>query len=209
MYLLVFKGNESILEVINIVLIYNHNFMADNMSQGETGASEEHHDESKQSGASTMQADIKGLVGPLEAILDEYMVSKAPFALPLGIKEFIVTVSPYLVIISVIFALPLLLGALGLGAIMTPLGMMAGGWGFGWGFNHIVSLVVTIATILIQAFAVPGLFKRTSASWRLLFYASIVSLIGSVLSVYGIVGGIIGAIISWYILFQLKDMYKN
>lgn len=187
-----------------------HNHMTDNMSQGEAGGSEEHHDEPKQSnGTNNMQADVKGLVGQLESMLDEYMVKKAPFTLPLEVKEFIVKISPYLVIIMAVFALPLILGALGLTAILSPFAMMGGGWGFGWGFGAIVSLVVSVVTILMEVFAVPGLFKRTHASWRLLFYVSIVSLIGSILSVTGIVGGIIGAIISWYILFQVKDMYKN
>ena len=57
--------------------------------------------------------------------------------------------------------------------------------------------------------AVPGLFKRTKGAWTLLFYASIISLIGSIISLSGIVSGLIGAIIGWYILFQVKELYRN
>jgi hypothetical protein len=49
-----------------------------------------------------MKAQAQGLIDQLEAMLDEYMVKKAPFALPPELKEFIVKVSPYLIIIFAI-----------------------------------------------------------------------------------------------------------
>ncbi|MDO8240504.1 MAG: hypothetical protein Q7T51_00770 [Candidatus Moranbacteria bacterium] len=151
----------------------------------------------------------------LEAMLDEYMVKKAPFALPKEVKEFIVKVSPYLIIIFAVMGLPVILAAIGLTAVLTPFSMMGGygyygyGYGYGWGFATIVSLAVAVITVVMEIIAVPGLFKRTKGAWKLLFYASIVSLIGGILAVHGIVGTIIGTIIGWYILFQVKDMYKN
>jgi hypothetical protein len=168
-------------------------------------------EETKQAGSNQSgQKDLKGIIGQLETMLDEYMIKKAPFAIPQGGKDFIVNVSPYLIIIVAIMALPMIFIALGLAAVFAPFAMM-GGYGVsgGWGFAGIVSLVATIATVIMELMAVPGLFKRTKGSWRLLFYASIVSLIGGILSFNGIIGAIIGAIIGWYILFQVKNMYKN
>jgi hypothetical protein len=162
---------------------------------------DEQKNEKKASGS-----DLKGGINQLEAFLDEYMIKKAPFALPKGLKEFIATVSPYLIIIFAIMALPLIFAALGISAVLTPFAMMGG---YGWGFGAIITLVATIVTLIMEVMAVPGLFKRTKAAWRLLFYASIVSLVGSILSISGIIGGIIGAIIGWYILFQVKELYKN
>lgn len=155
-------------------------------------------------------SDLKGIIAQLEALLDEYVIKKAPFALPMGVKEFLATVAPYLIIIAAVFALPLIFAAIGLSAVLTPFAMM-GGWGVGrgWGLGSIVSLVVAAVVLVMEVMAVPGLFKRTRSAWRLLFYVSIVSLIGSILSINGIIGGIIGAVIGWYILFQMKDMYKN
>lgn len=152
---------------------------------------------------------IAGITNQLETILDKYMVKKAPFAMPAEVKEFIVKISPYLIILFAIMSLPLILGAIGLTAVLTPFAMM-GGYGYGsWGFGMIISLIATAISLVMEVMAVPGLFKRTKASWRLIFYASIVSLIGGILAVHGIFGAIIGAIIGWYILFQVKDMYKN
>ncbi|MFZ2299704.1 MAG: hypothetical protein WAW00_01045 [Candidatus Moraniibacteriota bacterium] len=157
-----------------------------------------------------MKKDAHGLIGQLEALLDEYMVKKAPFHLPMGLKEFIAKVSPYLIIIFAVMALPLILAAIGISTAFAPLGMMgAYGYGFGWGLSAIISLVVAVIVLVMEVMAIPGLFKRTRGAWRLLFYASIVSLIGSIISISGIVGGVIGAVIGWYILFQVKELYKN
>ncbi|NTV41165.1 MAG: hypothetical protein HGA61_02735 [Candidatus Moranbacteria bacterium] len=158
------------------------------------------------------KADVKGLVVQLEMMLDEYMVKKAPFALPKEVKEFIVNVAPYLVIVFAILALPMIFAAIGISTALAPFAMMgglAGGYGFGWGFSAIISLVVAVIVLVMELMAVPGMFKRSKKAWKMLFYASIVSLIGSVLSISGLVGGIIGAIIGWYILFQVKELYKN
>lgn len=171
--------------------------MEGDMPQGETGGAS--------SGANDVKADAKGLINQLEALLDEYMVKKAPFTLPLGLKEFIAKVSPYLIIIFAIMSLPLILGAIGISTALAPFAMMGG---YGWGLGTIISLVTSVVVLVMEVMAVPGLFKRTHGGWRLVFYASIVSLIGSVLA-FNIIGGIISAIIGWYILFQVKELYKN
>jgi len=170
---------------------------------------EQKKDEQKNQGKHN-EADLKGVLSQFETLLDEYMVKKAPFALPKEVKEFIVKISPYLVIIFALMFLPILFSALGLSAIFGPFAMMGGlGYGFGWGYGAMISLAIGFITLIMEVVAVPGLFKRTKSSWRLVFYASIVSFIGSILFIHGIFGGIIGAIIGWYILFQVKDLYKN
>lgn len=192
--------------------------MNENMPQGEMGGSSNSQGQGQgqeqsgsNSGTRNTQADVNGLINQLEALLDEYMVKKAPFALPLGAKEFIVKVSPYLVIIFAILTLPIILAVIGFSAVVAPFAMMGaamGGYGYGWGLGAIISLVVAVVSLIVEVIAVPGLFKRTKGGWRLVFYASIISLIGSILS-FNVIGGVIGAIISWYILFQVKDMYTN
>jgi hypothetical protein len=158
------------------------------------------------------QKGIKSSIDQFAAFLNEYMVKKAPFALPMGAKEFIVKVAPYLVIISAVLCIPIILAAIGLSAFLTPFAMM-GGYGYmygsGWGFSVIISLAVAVISLILEIIAVPGLFKRTKKAWRLVFYASIVSFIGGILSISGIVSAIIGAIIGWYILFQVRELYKK
>jgi len=166
-------------------------------------------EEGQKQSESNSKSDLKGLLAQLEAMLDKYMVKEAPFTLPKEAKEFVVSVSPYLVIIFAVMALPLIFGAIGLTAVLTPFAMLGGyGHAFGWGLGATIGLIVSVVTVIIEVIAVPGLFKRTKGAWKLLFYASVISLIGSLLSI-NIIGGIISAVIGWYILFQVKELYKN
>src|SRR3989338_3139815 len=132
------------------------NNMEGNMPQGEMGGSSDQGQQNNQgqganpganTGGSDPKAEVKGLVNQLEALLDEYMVTKAPFALPLGLKEFIVKVSPYLVIIFAVMALPVILAAIGLSSMLTPFTMM-GGYGYGWGISAMISLAVSVVVIV-------------------------------------------------------------
>jgi hypothetical protein len=157
-------------------------------------------------GQAEMKREVLGFVGKVEGWLDEYMVTKAPFQIPMGGKEFLAKIAPYLIIISAVLTLPAILAFFGLTMFVAPLAMMTGS--MGWGLFGIINLVTMVTTVVLNVMAVPGLFKRTHAGWKLLFYASLVSFIGGVLSPYP-VGAIIGAIISWYILFQVKVLYKN
>lgn len=148
---------------------------------------------------------MKGMLAQFEAFLDEFMVKKAPFQIPLGGKEFLVKIAPYLIIIAAVIAVPAILAALGLSVVLAPVAALGGS---AWGIGAILSLVASIAALALELMAVPGLFKRTKSAWRLVFYATLISLVGSLVS-FNIVGGFIGAVIGWYILFQVKELYKN
>lgn len=148
---------------------------------------------------------VRNYVDQFETWLDEYMVKKAPFQIPMGGKEFLATIAPYLVIIGAVLLVLALPALLGLGAIGGAMGMMMGS---GWGFFMLVSLITNVIVIILELYALSGLFKRTKASWRLIYYATLVSFAGNVLSL-NIIGAIVGGIIGWYILFQMKEMYKN
>lgn len=158
-------------------------------------------------GQGDMKKEMLGFIGKVEAWLDEYMVTKAPFQIPLAGKEFLAKVAPYLIIVFSVLALPALLALFGITAVLAPASVVSG-YGMGWGFFGIIGAVTAIASLVLNVIAIPGLFKRTHASWRLVFYATLVSLIGGILS-YNPIGAIIGAIIGWYILFQVKGLYKN
>ena len=138
----------------------------------------------------------------LEGILEEYLVRKAPFALPTGLKEFIVKVAPYIAVLGIILALPLILLALGLSNFIYSFGSYA--YRAGW---YYPTLILTAATIVLEAMAIPGLFKRSLKAWRLVFYATLAQLVNSLIS-GGILGALVGALISLYILFQVKSYYK-
>ncbi len=131
--------------------------------------------------------------------LNVYFGKKAP-QLPKGGKEFIVKVAPYLVIISILFGLPALLALFGLGAVMpyAVYGGLSGGW--------YISLLLSVVALVLEAVALPGLFKPSPKGWNFSFYSMLVSALSS-LVMMNIVGMIIGLVIGFYILFQVKEYY--
>lgn len=137
----------------------------------------------------------KDLIG----FLDFYLVKKAPFQIPEGGREWIVKYGPWITIVLLVLMLPPLLLALGLGALILPFAAAAAP-GIG------ISLIGVIVEIGLTIAALPGLFARKMSGWNMLFYAQIVGLVVSLLSL-SIVSGLIGALISLYILFQVRTKY--
>lgn len=151
----------------------------------------------------TSGSDYKSYLVKLENLLDEYLIKKAP-PLPVGVKDFIVNVMPYLTVIFLILALPLILGLIGVSALTLPFAAVAG---VGAGFSYFAGIIVTIITAVLEIMALPGLFKRQKKSWTLLYYSALIGGVSSILSL-NLWGLVIGTGLSLYILFQIKSYYK-
>ena len=141
---------------------------------------------------------LQGLI----ATLDEYLVKKAPFQIPEGGKEFIVRFGPWISLVLLLLTLPLLLVALGLGALVAPF------VGVGYGANFGVVAILALVQVVMLGLALPGLFARKMSGWTLLFYAELVGFVSSMVS-GAIIGGIIGTLIGLYILFQVRTKYSS
>lgn len=139
----------------------------------------------------------------LETTLNEYFVKKAPFQLPVGVKEFIVSFGPWITLVMLVLSLPIILAAIGLGAILAPFAVLGGANAAAF----TVGTVFSLATLVLEAMALPGLFKRKKAGWNLLFYASLVSVAGALVAL-DLVGAVLSAVIGWYFIFQVRSMYK-
>jgi hypothetical protein len=140
----------------------------------------------------------KDLIG----FLDFYLVKKAPIQIPDAGREWIVKFGPWITVVLLILTLPILLFALGLGTIFIPFG----GVGYARGFGFLT--LVIIAEIGLMIAALPGLFARKMSGWTLLFYSKLVSIVFSLLS-GSIVGGLLMGLISLYILFQVRPLYRQ
>lgn len=141
-------------------------------------------------------APPKDLIG----FLDFYLVKKAPFQLPDNAREWIVKFGPWITVVLLILTLPILLVALGIGAVFVPFG----GIGYASGFGLLT--ITVIVEIGLMVAALPGLFARKMAGWRLLFYSQLVSIASNLLS-GSIVGGLLSGLIGLYILFQIRTLY--
>ncbi len=130
----------------------------------------------------------------IEKTLDLYFGKKAP-PIPENIKEILVKYYPYLIILAIALTFPSLLLAFGLR-------------GFGVAYNFSLWGLFALAALVLEAIAIPGLLKRTRQSWEYMFYASLISLLSSLLS-FNLGSLIIGGAISFYLLFQIRSYYKN
>ena len=142
----------------------------------------------------------------LETTLELYFVKKAP-ALPTNIKEIIVKIAPYLTIISLVLTIPAILVLFGLGSVATMLAPMGGvqtvtGLPTMW-----LGIVLLIPVVILEAMAIPGLFARKATGWRFMYWAQLVGVVSNLASL-NIMGAIIGALIGFYFLFQIKSHYK-
>jgi hypothetical protein len=140
----------------------------------------------------------KDLIG----FLDFYLVRKAPFQIPDSGREMIVKFGPWITVVLLILTLPLLLVAFGLGTVLIPFG------GVGYASRFGVLTIFVIVEIGLMIAALPGLFARKMAGWRLLFYSQLVSIVYNVLSL-NIVGGLLFGLIGLYILFQVRRLYSE
>lgn len=146
-------------------------------------------------------ADSTAAPKDLIGFLDFYLVQKAPFQLPDGVREFLVRYGPWIMLVLMVLSLPAILFVLGLGTIAMPFG----GVGYATGFG--VAAIAMIATFVLNALALPGLFARKMSGWTLLFYGELVSIASSLLQ-GAVVSAVIGGVIGLYILFQVRTLYK-
>ncbi len=137
-----------------------------------------------------------------EEKLNVYFGQKAP-QLPKEIVNFIVKFGPYLMIVGMIFTVPTLLFAFGLGALISPLAFL----NIRYGIHFSLTTIFSVITLVLNIMAIPGLFKRLKSAWNLMFYASLVNALSYLLS-FSLGSLVIGMAISWYFLFQIRKEYK-
>ena len=152
---------------------------------------------------STQSGDYRSFMKQLEDTLDLYFRQKAP-ALPPNVKEAIVRFGPWIALILIILSLPALLFVLGLGTLLAPFSFLGG---ITVGFTYTITMVFSIARLVLEVMALPGLFRRARSGWYLMYYAALLGVVQHVLT-FSIVGLIIGSLISFYILFQIREYYS-
>lgn len=154
--------------------------------------------------ASTKKVSMKKTVS-YENGVEEFFVESLP-ALPNGVKEFLVSFGPWVVLVLAVLAIPSILAVFGWGAMMAPYGSMMGArWGYGYSLSW--SWLISLVSFGLTVWALPGLFKRQMFAWRLMLYSTIVSAVGMLLSMQ-LLSLIIGTGLSLYILYQIKSYYK-
>jgi len=151
----------------------------------------------------TSTPDVKNMFSQLEETLNLYFAKKAP-TMPENIKEAIVKFGPYITAIMMVMLLPVIFAVFGLSAFLMPFAYL-GGVHAGLGFS--IGTLFALAILIMQGLALPALFKRQMSGWKLMYYVALVQVVQNLLS-FDLGGLIIGAVISFYILFQIRSYYK-
>lgn len=133
--------------------------------------------------------------------LEYYLVQKAPFQIPDAARELIVKYGPWITVVLLALSVPAILIILGVGTFLVPFG----GVGYATGFG--LASIGLIAQVGLEVLSLPGLFARKMSGWTLMFYAQVVGFLSSLVA-GAIISGLIGALISFYILFQVRSLYK-
>lgn len=136
----------------------------------------------------------------LEKELEPVFLEKFP-AFPEGLKEGIAQYGPYVILVLSIIGIVSLLTAFGVG---TAVGI--GSVGYGVGFSFYVGIVFSVLTLIIYLMAFNSLKARKRAGWNLMYYALLLSLVGSLIQL-NIIGAIISGLIGFWVLFQVREKY--
>lgn len=123
--------------------------------------------------------------------------------LPANIREVLVKIAPWIALIFGILGVVAGLGAVG----VSPVAVMGG---VGNSMFLLVSGILTIVSSVLMLMAFPKLQKHQYGGWRLLFWSEAVSVVASLVGITpaSIIGAVIGALIGFYLLFQIKSYYK-
>ena len=151
------------------------------------------------------QSTVTDSLRTLETSIEKIVLGKSIPALPDNVKEIIVKLSPWFAAISMLILLPVILAAFGISAIALPFSYLGG---LNMGFGYTLGLVFSFGMIVLELMAIPGLFKREQRAWRLIFYSTLLSLLQQLFR-FDVVGLVIGAVISFYFLFQVKSKYTK
>jgi|SRR6185437_1249265 len=126
-------------------------------------------------------------------------------AIPKNGREVLVKISPWIALIFGILGILVGVSGLGILTVLSPFAYM-GGVGASYGTGFISALIYLVGSILLLA-SFPGLKARKYNGWKLLFWSEAVNLIGGLVSL-AIVSAIIGALIGFYLLFQIRSYFK-
>jgi hypothetical protein len=148
----------------------------------------------------------------LEAKLAPWFTKKAPWQISADGRANIVKLLPWLDFALLIFLLPAVLAILALGSLI---GGFATAAGISTGPLYWISLILLFIQTVFMAVAIAPLYRRQRKGWVLLYYGTLFGLasdlfdwVNTPAAVFGLVWGLLIAVLSLYIIFQVRDHYK-
>lgn len=132
----------------------------------------------------------------------EEIFKKLP-PLPTNAVDVLFKITPWLALIFGILGVLTGLAGFGILTAFAPFAVAGGVSGYGLGFIAAIGLGVSSLMMLL---AFPGLRAGKMSGWTMLFWSEVVNVVASLVGFS--LGSVIGAIIAFYILFQIKPKFK-
>lgn len=148
----------------------------------------------------------KGAPSDVMGFLNYYLVEKAPFSLPQGLVDFMVSVAPWVALVLGVLGAIGALALFGLGSVLGPFVVLGGGASALGSTFLAAAFSGIIAVMYLMAFS--GLKKRKISGWNLLFYIQTLYVVSDLVNVR-IASAVISAVIGYYLLFQVRAVYKK
>ena len=136
----------------------------------------------------------------LEKELEPIFLGKFP-DFPEEVKEFLVKYGPYLMLIGALMGLLGILTALGIGTVamaFVPYSSAPVFW---------LGIVLSALVLVMYLVAFTPLRDRRIQGWRILYYALLLNLLGSLIQL-NILSLLIGGAIGFWVLFQIRSKYS-
>ncbi len=125
-------------------------------------------------------------------------------SLPKNAKVVLVKATPWFALIFGILGILAGLAGLGVLSVLSPFMML--GSGFAAASGSLLGMVVAVVASALLLAAFPGTKDRKMQGWNMLFWSEVASLVAALLSFA--LSGIVFALISFYLLYQIKSYYK-
>lgn len=145
----------------------------------------------------------------LEKFFDDLFLRKISFQLPTNVKDVIVKIAPWVVLIIIIISIPAVLSLFGLGSFLGGMNPMVP---YGFSSRYYLGLIVLTAQVILMIMAFSPLQKREAKGWTYIYYSQLISGAYALLTSYNVgafVWSIIATGIGLYIIFQVKSYYKK
>lgn len=125
-------------------------------------------------------------------------------SLPKSATDVLVKITPWIALIFGILGVLASLAGLGILTALSPFVMMGNGLG-GTATSLLTAVLSLVSSALLLA-GFPGTKGRKMQGWNMLFWSEVVSTVSSVILLS--LSGVIGALIGFYLLYQIKSYYK-
>lgn len=164
---------------------------------------------SDQASSNSKPKDFSYYISQIDKYCDLYLIQKAPFSLPENWKEIIVKIIPWLNILMVVLFIVGVAVFFGLGVLVASLGPIKNYAMYPlYNVSTIFAFAFTVTCLVLLVKAAPGLFKRKSSAWTLMFYYQLISGVQGLLSEKGI-SSLFGFVVGMYVLYQVRSKYTN